>query len=151
MDKYVVVFVCFTLAQVLNAQPQDTIEIQQSFFGKKYYYNDNPIKKIFEFESVISSNDSAMIHYKKAKTFYWISQVLGAVGGFMIGFPIGYAITGNDAPWGLAAIGAGVMGSGLPFTFAFNNKMQKAVEAFNSGDFSMNLMRNLKFSIAFDY
>ncbi len=151
MNKHVIVLICFVLIELLNAQTQDTIEIRQSFFGKKFYYNDNPIKKNFEFESVFSSSDSAMVYYKKAKNYYWFSQILSLIGGIFIGLPVGYVITGNDAPWGLAAVGAGFFASGFSFSLAYNNRMQKAVEAFNSGEVSMNLPVKFRVSIALNY
>ncbi len=75
-----------------------------------------------------SHNEAAM-----ARSNYNMSQLVGFVGGFMIGWPLGQAIGGKQEPqWGLAAGGAALLiVGGIPLSVGFKKHVQKAMTIYN--------------------
>jgi hypothetical protein len=68
----------------------------------------------------------------KAKTSGTFATVLGYAGGFLIGWPIGTAIGGGKANWGLAGIGAGILAIAFPVASGADKKTKQAVELYNA-------------------
>jgi hypothetical protein len=67
-----------------------------------------------------------------AKTLATVGMVLGAVGGALVGWPIGAAAAGNpNPPWVLAGFGAGVIAVAIPFSIGSANYVNDAVNKHN--------------------
>lgn len=67
-----------------------------------------------------------------AKVLGTVAALIGAVGGALIGWPIGAAAAGaQEPPWILAGIGAGITVVSIPFSIAAENKVERAVENHN--------------------
>jgi hypothetical protein len=60
-----------------------------------------------------------------------IATVLGFVGGCLVGWPVGTELGGGEPNWSLAAVGAGLAATGIPFALAYTKHAKKAVESFN--------------------
>jgi len=129
MNRYlfllVVVFV-FSL-NVYSQQPGDTIQITKN----KFYLHGqrlNPKQLL----TTVQSNNEAFKIMKKAKSNYDISNVIGFVGGFMVGWPLGTAIAGGDANWALAGLGAGIIIITIPIVSSANKKAKEAINIYNT-------------------
>jgi hypothetical protein len=67
-----------------------------------------------------------------AKTLGVIGQVLGAVGGALLGWPIGEKLAGAENPhWGLAIAGGATIAVALPLAFWSDSKVSQAVDSHN--------------------
>jgi hypothetical protein len=92
----------------------DSVTISPKQVLDVMYYTDKPYKE-----------------FKKAKMNYGIAGVLGFTGGIMLGFPIGTAIAGGKPEWLLAAGGAAVILTSIPFSIAFKRRARNAVDLYN--------------------
>ena len=76
------------------------------------------------------ATQQAMDGYKTLKIF---DAIFGISGGFLIGWPIGQKIGGNDNPnWTLAWIGAGLGLVSVVFEGFANKKLDRAVDLHNT-------------------
>lgn len=86
----------------------------------------------------MESNASTIDLMKKAQSSNSIANVMGFIGGGLIGWPIGTAIGGGDAQWALASAGAALVAIAIPISYGAHKKAKKAVEIYNSGISSVN-------------
>ncbi|NEN24527.1 hypothetical protein G3O08_13550 [Cryomorpha ignava] len=82
---------------------------------------------------ITESNPEAYQEMKKAKENYDFANVLGFIGGGLIGWPIGTAIGGGEPHWILAGVGGAVLLCIIPLSNGYNNRSMNAVEMYNSG------------------
>lgn len=81
----------------------------------------------------LKQEESAAAYAGRAQIFESIAQVLAGVGGALIGWPIGGAISGEDSPqWGLAYAGAGTALASIPLSLLGQSNANQAVEAHNA-------------------
>ncbi len=69
---------------------------------------------------------------KSAKSNYIASQVVGGIGGFVVGWNLGTAIGGGKPNWTIAGMGAALIIVSIPITSNSIKKMKKAVDHYNS-------------------
>ena len=81
----------------------------------------------------MGSNSDALAIATKAKSNYGAGSVVGFIGGFLIGWPIGTAIGGGEPEWGLLAAGVGITAISIPIMSSAKKKMTEAVNIYNSG------------------
>ena len=140
----VLVGVLFSL-QVFSQSGDITYE--KTFGGLKFYQHGQVLRPK-QMLNKMSGNQVAYDYMKKAKTNYDVAQVLGGIGGFMVGWPIGTAIGGGEPNWTMAAIGGGIVLLALPLNHGFNKNAKKAVGSYNDkGDASS---RKIKLDFAVD-
>jgi hypothetical protein len=84
-----------------------------------------------QLQAAVASYPDAVALMQKARNNYGISMVLGAAGGFLVGWPLGTAIGGGDPNWTLAGIGAGLIVLSIPFSSAYGKNARAAVEIYN--------------------
>jgi hypothetical protein len=107
------------------------IEMEKVFGGYKFTQNGN-LLTMKDLVKTMESNQQAFDLIKKAQSNTTLASIIGFAGGGLIGWPIGTAIGGGDANWTLAAIGAGLIVVGIPFSSSANKKVKRAVELYNS-------------------
>jgi hypothetical protein len=110
----------------------DSISVKKVFGGYQFYQGEK-ILNMNQLVNAIKPNDQAYLQIKSAKSSYTIATIIGGVGGFMVGWPIGAALGGGEPNWTMAGIGAGLIVVSIPITHRFNKKAKQAVETFNSG------------------
>lgn len=123
------VFVSFNAKAQTNDQP---ISMKKTL-GTYAFSQDGKRLKLSEITSLLQNNTEALKLFSKAKTNNTVAMILGGIGGALIGFPIGSAISGGEANWGLAGIGGALSLIAIPFNNGFNKNAKKAVELFNNG------------------
>ena len=111
-----------------NAQK---IEIEKIFGGYKYTQNGVQMT-LKEMAKAMESNPEAFGIIKKAQSDTILSSIIGSAGGFLIGWPLGTALGGEDPDWSLAGIGAGLVLIGIPISTSATKKTKQAVELYNS-------------------
>lgn len=95
------------------------------------FYEGQKVLRPAEVLKRLEVNPEAHAEFRKAKANYDGGQVLGFIGGFLIGWPIGAAIAGNDPEWGLAAGGAAVILTAIPLSVAFKKHSGRALAIYN--------------------
>src|SRR4030095_14771546 len=70
---------------------------------------------------------------KEARNKKAVANVFGFAGGFLIGFPIGQLIGGNDNPnWLLAAAGGGLIIGAMANYAGYKEQARQAISVYNS-------------------
>ncbi len=79
----------------------------------------------------LSEDPAASSHVTRSRVLAVVSRVLAGAGGFMIGWPLGEDLRGDDPNWSLAYAGAGVVVVSIPVVFWSVDSMNRAVDAHN--------------------
>lgn len=119
--------ICFVKA---HSQSADTIEIRKSF-GTKYMQKGKVLKPR-QLVEIMKTNSEALAEMRKAKSNFDAGSVIGAVGGFMVGWELGTSLGGRDADWGVAGAGAGLIVVSLLFNGSYNSHAKAAIHLYNS-------------------
>jgi len=129
----ILIFTVLTFGASFNvfSQNENTLEMKSNFFGSKFYKGDTLIS-INQVLYEMSSDEAIynlMLSAKKDNVF---AQLVGAAGGFMIGWPLGTALGGGEPNWTLAGIGAGIIAISIPISSNFKRKAHSAIQKHNS-------------------
>jgi hypothetical protein len=116
---------------------QNEIEFRNSFFGMQFYQDGKKIS-MPEVARIIQPNEAAFKYISSAKTNNTVAGIFGAIGGALIGFPLGTAVSGGDPNWTLAAVGSGFIVASIPFSVTATKKARTAVALYNEGTPSTN-------------
>lgn len=145
------IFFSFLLALCMAssfAQTSDkTISFKNDFFGMKFYQSNQKLG-MAEVASIMQTNADAFAHIRSARSNNTWSSVFGAIGGAMLGYPLGTAIGGGDPNWTIAGVGAGLIVVSIPFAVKAKNEAVKAVHAYNEG-LAKTSLRKSEFKLYF--
>ena len=132
MKKIILLGILFSFFFTVNGQNRtDSIEVK-NMLGPVFRQDGRNLTPR-QLLDITKSNPDAYSEMKIAKKNYGAGYVLGAAGGFMIGWPLGTALGGGDPNWAMAAVGAGLVGISIPFTIAYNKHAKNAVAIYNKG------------------
>lgn len=144
MKKIFLLFILITTVFTAFGQVSDTIEIRKSFGTRYRLHGKNLLPR--QLVEITKSNPEAYQEMKIAKSNYDGGYALGAIGGFMVGWPLGTAIAGRDPNWVLAGIGVGFIVVSIPLTAAYNKHAKAAVNIYNR-DLRKSITSNIDFKI----
>ena len=99
-------------------------------FEKGRFFINNERSNLNDFVDAMQSNEEAYKLALKGKSGYSTGNVLGFIGGFMIGWPIGAAIGGGDPNWAIAGGGAAVLVIAIPVMSSASKKLKEAVDIY---------------------
>jgi hypothetical protein len=119
--------IVFTYGQV----KPDTIEIKKAL-GTVFRQHGKNLKPN-QLLNITQPNPEAYKEMKTAKSNYAAGSLIGFAGGFLIGWPLGTALSGGKANWALAGVGAGLFVISIPFTSAYTRHAKNAVRLYNKG------------------
>lgn len=136
--------IAFTFAQNVS----DSISIKKVFGGYQFYQGDE-ILSLNQLSKTLSSNDFALKQLKSARTNSIIASIFAYSGGYLVGWTIGTAISGNDPEWIMAGIGAGLIAVGIPFNLLYINKAKQAVETYNGGFKKSSFLDNSELKLSY--
>lgn len=125
---FITMISAFVMTTICQAQK---IDIEKVGGGHKFSQN-GQVLTIDNLSSKVASNEESLRLINKAKTSGTFATVLGYAGGFLIGWPIGTAIGGGKANWGVAGIGAGILAIAFPVASGADKKTKQAVELYNA-------------------
>lgn len=127
-------FVIFSFStSLVFSQTSKNLDIKTSFFKETEFYQNGFRINSRTAELALRTNQKAFQLYQKSNSLANGSTLFGAIGGVLIGWPVGTAIGGGDPVWELAAVGAGfTVISAVIFSSAQKNA-KSAVELYNSG------------------
>jgi hypothetical protein len=121
---------CLTFA--FGQTATDSISMKKGFGGYQFYKVEKRLN-MNQLVYAMKSNEQAFSQIKKALSNYTLASIVGFIGGFMVGWPIGTAIGGGEPYWTMAGIGAGLFIVSIPISQKSNNQAKHAVGIYNSG------------------
>jgi len=127
MKKAFFLLIVFISLTGINAQE---ITVEKVFGGYKFSRNGEKLSQKDVME-ILKMNTQTAELAQAAQTNFTVGNILGFAGGFLVGWPLGSAIRGDEPNWTLAAVGAGLIGLSIPFTSAGNKKLKKALDLYN--------------------
>lgn len=107
------------------------IDIEKVGGGHKFTQN-GIVLTMDNLSSKVASNKESVRLINKAKSTATFVTILGYAGGGLIGYPLGTAIGGGKANWGIAGIGAGLLAIAFPIAAGADKKTKQAVELYNA-------------------
>lgn len=109
------------------------IEIKDALFGiGNLYVVDDKNLTITELDQILSSNPEAFKEVKKARVPFYAGMGFAVVGGSLIGWPIGYALSsGEDIDWMMVGTGAVSALIGQALALVADSYYEKGVLIFN--------------------
>lgn len=130
MKKLIFVVLLFSISfyQAQSQTRTDTISI----VGNHYEISGKPIRPN-QLMKVLESNPNAYAEMKNANSSATGAFIFGYAGGFLIGYPIGQALSGAKPSWGLAGIGVGLALISIPFVTTSRDHATKAISLYNTG------------------
>ena len=78
----------------------------------------------------------------KAKADKDAATIIGLIGGFMVGWPIGAALAGGDPNWTIALIGGGAVLVSIPISNGYRKHALEATEIYNREAFKQASRKN---------
>lgn len=123
----------------------DTIGVRQSaLLGTSYIYKGQLLLSSRDFERVFDRSYEAELHLRKAKTIRLPGVVLAYAGlALFLGDVVQSAImprNHDSYTWPIAAAGAACLAGAIPFYFAYEIRLRRAVSIYNDerrlGEFS---------------
>lgn len=104
--------------------------VKNGFFGWQFYSGRERIN-LSEVTDLMKPNEEATAYLRSAKTNYTWAQIVGSVGGFMIGYPLGASAGGGTPNWTMAGIGAGLAVVSIPLSIKAGKQVKNAIVAYN--------------------
>ena len=106
--------------------------IQRYKSGGSYRYEQSGrVLTLNDMTLLMNQNTVASAYLAKAKSSYLVSNILGGVGGFCIGYPLGVAIAGGRPNWTVFALGCGFVVVAIPISISSTKNVKMAVDTFN--------------------
>jgi hypothetical protein len=134
MKKLILILSLLTvnLTVVSGLTPSDSITIKKVFGGYTFFQGEKRLN-MTQLVNTLKPNEQAYTQIKSAQSNYIFGAILGGVGGFMVGYPLGTALAGGEPNWTMAGIGAGLVIISIPVSIQSGKKAKQAVETFNNG------------------
>jgi hypothetical protein len=79
----------------------------------------------------LSKEPSASSHMTRSRVLGVVGQLMAGAGGFLIGWPLGEHLHGDEPHWNLAYAGAGMVVVSIPVVIWGVDSMNRAVDAHN--------------------
>jgi len=147
--------VCFISALMLvfisnsfSQTSDDTIKIKKVFGGYQFIQNGQKLR-MGQLVTIMQPNEQAYKQIKSAQSNKTFADILGVIGGFLIGWPIGTAIGGGDPNWAMAGIGAGLIVVSFPLMSKANKWSIAAIESYNQSLKTGSIQKKPELHLAF--
>lgn len=112
---------------------RDSVVMQKAPFGGYNFIYRGEALKIKHVVNVMQPNAAAHKQMKLAKSDNSIANVLGAAGGFCVGWVLGDLVSSEDPSYELLGVGSGLLVASIPFSISAIKKSREAVATWNSG------------------
>jgi len=117
---------------VFGQTTSDSINVKTISGGCKIYQGDRQLT-LSQLAIAVQANEMAYQLVKKAQSNNTISSILGGIGGFMIGYPLGTALGGGKPNWTMFGIGAGLVVISIPISNKCVKQVKSSVDIYNEG------------------
>lgn len=107
-----------------------SIQVKKEAIGTSFLQDEKKLspRQLLE---ITRYNPLAYEEMKRAKSNYSAATVMGAIGGFLVGWPLGTAIAGEKPNWTMAGIGACFVGVSIPLAVLYTKQAKNAVDMHN--------------------
>ncbi|NDP21228.1 MAG: DUF4156 domain-containing protein [Paludibacter sp.] len=119
-----------SVAPVAQIAIIDTIQLMKLNGVTKYMYKGENLT-MDRLSFIVQKNAKSLEYLNKAKSTSGLLNVMGFVGGALIGYPLGTLLGGGNPNWTLAAVGCGVLVVAIPIASTANNNVKKSIDTFN--------------------
>jgi hypothetical protein len=117
------------IAETDSVSKTDPIEVRKAFFSTFYQNGEKlPASMIRE---VVADNPAARRQMRRARQNYLAAMAVNTTGAFLVAYPVASALFGDKANWRLLALGAGLIGTGIPLTKAYFRHAEAAASIHN--------------------
>jgi hypothetical protein len=128
MKHFLLIVILFASAFSTHAQHStDSIEIKRAGL----FFQNGKRLSVKQLVKITETSTEANREMKAARANSDVASLFGFAGGFLIGYPLGAALTGREANWTMAAIGAGLAVVSIPFNSAYKKRALQAVDIYN--------------------
>ncbi|MFN6379082.1 MAG: hypothetical protein ACK4WD_07390 [Flavobacteriales bacterium] len=141
----ILLFVISNLSSTAQTN-SDTISVVKGF--STFYTRNYQLLTTRDLMEITKPNAAAYKEMRIARSHKNFASLMQFSGGFMVGIPLGSALSGGEPNWPIAAIGAGVIIVSIPFSVAYTKHATKAVRIYNEGLKSTG-QNSLDFNIGF--
>jgi hypothetical protein len=114
-------------------------------FGGVRFETDTLTLGLNQVIEILKENPLAYEEIKRAKKNYNAAGVLGFTGAILVVTPLITTIAGGEPEWGLAAGGAALILSSIPFTTAFRGHTMEALDIYNARNKTARLSTEWQF------
>lgn len=127
---FIVLLSCTSLTLFAETPKQEEITIKDVFLGHTYELDGKrlPLKTV---EQMISIDNEAITAYNRGKKFYYSSMVFAGVGGYLMGYPLGQSLGGEEPNWAMFGVGAGTVVVALVISTFADKHFENGVVIFN--------------------
>ena len=100
-------------------------------FGGARFETDTMTLSLNQVLEVMHNDPHAVDEFRRAKSNYSVSGLLGFTGGLLVAVPLVTALIGGKPEWSLVVAGSALILVSIPFTRAFYRHAENALEDYN--------------------
>ncbi|MBI9067458.1 MAG: hypothetical protein JEZ09_09215 [Salinivirgaceae bacterium] len=116
----------------ISQQLADSISIESTFKGYKFYFRGEEIKAK-KVSAIMEYNYDAFDTFESSREAFFFGNMFAMFGTGMIIFPFAASVSGYEANWGYAFTGAGFIGISIPIFISYHKKTASALRIYNIG------------------
>ncbi len=133
--KKIILFKFFLILSIISvfSQTTNTLRVESGIRDRVEFYQNNKKLNIYEVMHIMETNDIAYKIMKSAQNSLGLAYFFGIIGGLLIGFPLGTALTEGNPNWKLAAVGGGLALISFSIKKSYKQKVRTAVNFYNTG------------------
>ena len=128
----IIFLMTISFASTFGQTTTDSISMNKVFGGYQFYQGNQRLT-MNQLANAMRQNEQAYNQMKSARSSSTLAAIIGGVGGYMVGYPIGTAIGGGDPNWTMAGIGAALIAIAIPISSSSSNKAKQAADIYNAG------------------
>lgn len=136
MQKHLLLTLLFTAVFAVTSFSQstnkDSITISKRGLGDIKYFQGTTRLTGKQVGTIMLPNTDATTQWKKSRTNLTLAYVFGIIGGAMVGYELGSALSGKDTNGAVIGIGAGMVGLSIVFGINSDKKAKRAVSTYNT-------------------
>ncbi|MGD9993861.1 MAG: hypothetical protein AB7S69_11220 [Salinivirgaceae bacterium] len=116
-----------TFSQALS----DSIIIDETEFGFKFYYQNQPVKAS-EVSILLESNFDIYDLYETGREARIFGSVFATIGTGLVAIPFVTTLLGEKTNWAFTLAGTGFIGISIPLFRSYHKKTRSAIEQYNT-------------------
>lgn len=120
-----------SIASAVSGQKKPIVA-KSGFFGTKFYHGETRISKNEMYQLFEDANQSELISlYKHGHNAFHIGEILGGVGGGLLGIQMGLFATNQETSQKVLVAGFVITGLSLTLSIPGARKMSRAINTYN--------------------
>ena len=116
---------------VFSQALSDSIIIDETEFGFKFYYQNQAVKAS-EVSTLLESNFDIYDLYETGREARIFGSVFATIGTGLVAIPFVTALLGDKTNWAFTLAGTGFIGISIPLFRSYHKKTRSAIEQYNT-------------------